>query len=163
MVERTGDSRQKTGNNRLRIPPPPVFCVSVGSIGLTGESLGCVGMIGLRGGWRVRRKERLTAETRRAQRFAEGEALCGWEMRDGSSVEHSLEAYHVDYHITIGTVWVYFSNEGGSRLYRGGWHKSQRYMEAGRQKNDISTHRPYHSGWQSEHWRTAKNGCATFS
>lgn len=36
----------KTGSMRhVKSPHPPVFCVSVGSIGLTGESPGCVGMI----------------------------------------------------------------------------------------------------------------------
>jgi hypothetical protein len=29
--------------------PPPCFCVSTGMIGLTGECLGCTGMIGVRG------------------------------------------------------------------------------------------------------------------
>lgn len=35
--------------DRGKYPPPPPFCVSVGMIGVTGESLVCVGMIGLRG------------------------------------------------------------------------------------------------------------------
>src|SRR5208282_1562097 len=43
------ENKRVTGEHILQeAPPPPCFCVCTGIIGLTGECLGCTGMIGLR-------------------------------------------------------------------------------------------------------------------